>query len=121
MFAVAAIATFLLSGMVGYLSGTADAAVRDTLSAGAAKTVAVQLSTRLANDADQQADAVGQLIRDAFGDTEVAVHRTVRSNPLGAVVGDQSTSLILLVDDGIAEHATLVDGAWPSQDRKSVV
>lgn len=120
LFAVAAIATFLLSGMVGYLSGTADAAVRETLSAGPAKAVAVQLSTRLASDGDQQADAVEQLIDDAFGDIEVAVYRTVRSNPTGAKVGDQNPSLIFLVDDGIAERTTLVDGAWPSRQEGAV-
>lgn len=113
LFAVVAIAAFLLCGMAGYLAGTADSAVRETLTSGPAKSAAVQLSTRLAADNGQQADAVQVLIDDAFTDAEVATYRTVRTNPAAASVDGQATELILLADPGIAEHATLVDGEWP--------
>ncbi|MHA6693734.1 FtsX-like permease family protein [Homoserinimonas sp. A520] len=114
LFAVVAIVAFLLAGMIGYLSGAADAAVRETLSVGPAKAVSTQLSTRLASDSDQQADATRQLIDDAFTDVEVAVHRTVRSNPAKASIGEEAPELILMADAELPEHATLVDGAWPS-------
>src|SRR5690554_6248525 len=99
--------------MVGYLAGSADTGVRETLAEGPAKSVAVQVSTRLADDSEHQADAVQQLIDDAFTGVEVATHRTVHSNPAGASVGDRTESVILLADPAIAEHATLVDGSWP--------
>lgn len=114
LFAVVATAAFLLAGMVGYLAGTADTAVRETLTDGPATSVAVQLTTRLAADSDQQADAVQQLIDDAFTETDVTADRTVRTNPATASVNQQVEKVILLVDPGIAEHATLVDGNWPT-------
>src|SRR5690606_20089309 len=101
LLAVTAIAVFLLAGMVGYLRGAADVAVRDTIVDGPARAVATQLTARLAADSAQQTDAIVQLIDDAFAGVDVTVHRTVRSNPAEAAVGEQSVDLILMVDSGL--------------------
>src|SRR5690606_8176684 len=113
---VVAVTTFLLAGMVGYLAGTSDAAVRDTLTDGPATSQAVQVTARLAPDRAQQTDEIDQLIDTAFSGADVAAHRTVRSTPVPAQRDGDSTELILMADPGLGEYATVAEGDWPSTD-----
>lgn len=113
MLAVVGVVTFLLAGMVGYLGGATDAAVRETFADAPATTASLQLSTRLAKDSAAQTDAVRQVIGEAFAGTEIAAHRIVRSNPVAAGVAGETAFVILTADPNLGEHATLVDGSWP--------
>lgn len=116
LFGVVAVTTFLLAGMVGYLAGTSDAAVRGTLTDGPATSQAVQVTARLAPDRAQQTEEIDQLIDTAFSGADVATHRTVRSTPVPAQLDGDSTELILMADPGLEEYATVAQGDWPSTD-----
>jgi hypothetical protein len=116
LFGVVSVTTFLLAGMVGYLAGTSDAAVRETLTAGPATSQAVQVTARLATDRDQQADDIQQLIDTAFGGADVTAHRTVRSTPVAAQLEGDSAELILMADPDLGEYAEVTGGDWPSTD-----
>src|SRR5690554_4481162 len=105
--------------MVGYLAGTSDAAVRETLTAAPATSQAVQVTARLATDRDQQADDIRQLIDRAFATADVAVHRTVRSTPVAAQFDGDPSQLILMADPQLGQYATVVDGEWPSTGSNS--
>ncbi len=113
--AVVAITAFLLSGMLAYLAGAGDTAVREALTSGPPTSVAVQVTSRLADDSDQQTDAIEHLINDAFTQTDVTVHRTVRSTPVDGVAAGQQVELIFTADSGITERGSLVTGDWPSE------
>src|SRR5690606_38221725 len=105
--------------MVGYLAGTADQAVRETLTAGPATSQAVQVTARLAPDRDQQADDINQLINTAFNQADVAAHRSVRSTPVAAQLAGGSTELILMSDPQLGEYASVTAGDWPATNGNS--
>jgi ABC-type lipoprotein release transport system permease subunit len=121
LFCVVAVTAFLLTGIVGYLAGTADTAVRQTLSAGPATAQAVQVEARLATDSDQQTDAITQLLHNAFTDADATVHRTVRSNPAPASVGVETAELVLMADPNLPDYVTVTAGEWPGSSTGSGV
>lgn len=99
--------------IVGALAGTQ--AYLDTAASRAVRTVladqSLQVQTRLADDAAAQADGAATALANLLpADREV--WHTIRSIPLR--LADTDARLVLLVDPAIADHAGLVDGAWPA-------
>lgn len=119
--AVALVLTALVVGLTGYLDFSAAASTRDYFSAAAPTANSLQVETKLTGDPTAQSAAADALFSREFSGTEVDVTRTLTDYPLPAARDGEQLSLsdgrearvTPSADAGLAEYATLVDGAWP--------
>ncbi len=119
LLAVAAIVTGLALGVLGLGDRAAAHGVRDTLAQQTGEEGALQFSMQGADDPDRDA-AVREVIAREFrsGDRAVplTVHHTIRSAiplPLDDTGVEVPYAIVVSIPD-VAEHAELVEGAWPA-------
>lgn len=108
--AMAALITIALAGTVTYLATSSAAAVHTVLASSDGSARAVTVQTRVGADGDGQDATVGSVVADHL--PGAAITATVHTPPLA--VADADADVVLLADAGLAEAATLTEGAWPS-------
>ena len=120
--AVALVLTAIVVGLTGYLDFSAAASTRDYFAAASPTARGLQVETKLGDDATAQSAAADALFAREFAETPVEITRTLTDFPLAATIdGVQLSSadgrearITPSSDSGLADHATLVDGAWPA-------
>lgn len=120
--AVALVLTALVVGLIGYLDFSAAADTRDFVANASPTARGVQVETKLGDDPAAQAAAAEALFAREFAGLPVESTRTLTDFPLAAAVDGEQLSLAdgrearitPASDAGLADHATLVDGAWPA-------
>ena len=118
--AVALVLTALVVGLTGYLDFSAAASTRAYFANATPTASGVQVETKLGDDPAAQSAAADALFTREFGSGLVDITRTLTDFPLPATLdGEQLTiagreaRITPSSDAGLADHATLVDGAWP--------
>ena len=120
--AVALVLTALVVGLIGYLDFSAAASTRDFVASASPTARGLQVETKLGDDPAAQSAAAGALFARTFAGTPVDITRTMTDFPLAAAVDGEQLSLAdgrearitPASDAALADHATLVDGAWPT-------
>ncbi|WP_431278024.1 hypothetical protein [Leifsonia poae] len=114
------VVTFLASTMVGLAVRSPTVAVRQSIAAGPASSVAQSLRASLGSNAAEQDRAVRSIIAKRFAGATVDVDRTafVPSVPVGAATDTEATAagrsvLALSADHDLESRMSLVSGDWP--------
>ncbi|GAB2599504.1 FtsX-like permease family protein [Pseudactinotalea suaedae] len=116
--AMSALVVLALAGTLAYLDVSSTAGVRDAITGSPPAARVLQVQTRVATDPDAQRAAATAVITDLLPGDAILWSST-RTPPM-PLVGSEERA-ILLVDDAIAEHATLSAGGWPGAPNETAV
>lgn len=109
--AMAALVVLALAGTLAFLEVSSTAGVRDAISASPPAARVLQVQTRLADDPEAQRSGADQVIDDLLPEG-ATTWSSIRTPPMPIV--DRTERATLLVDDLIADHATILAGTWPT-------
>ncbi|WP_324650755.1 ABC transporter permease [Georgenia sp. H159] len=102
----------ILAGSIGYTRAAGVATVRSTLLEAAPREAGIQVQTRLAADPEAQDAAVRDTVADLLGGDALTVSRTLWTEPVGAVAGEEDVRVVLAeVPDETAD--LVVEGELP--------
>ncbi|MEZ5190045.1 MAG: hypothetical protein R2717_03555 [Schumannella sp.] len=111
--AVVAVVTAALAVLAGAVGPVLDAGAVQLVRQAGPDASAIRVDARLDEDAGGQDATMRNAIADSLRDTPAAVARSV-SVTVTAVVAGEERAVLLLADEGVADHAELVAGDWPS-------
>ena len=103
------------AGVVDALAGAATGGLRGGLAATTGTDGATRWQTRLADDAEAQADAAASVLDRMLVPNGATWSRSVETAPVAATAdtaGGSPFGAVLLADPGLADRADLVDGTW---------
>jgi len=115
---MAALVVLALAGTLAYLDVSSTAGVRDAITGSPPAARVLQVQTRVADDAAAQHGGAAAVIADLMPEGAL-VWSTTRTPPM-SLLGSEERA-ILLVDDAVAEHATLATGVWPGTANETAV
>ena len=106
----------LLAGIPRYLDLAAVDSARGSLAASAVRASTAQLLIRLADDPVEQDSAVQSVFDEQFPAGSVSITRSVRSDPIAAVAGEEDLTVVLAAEDAAESRVELTAGTWPAGD-----
>lgn len=119
---LAALVTAAVGGTLAFVeeSSTQSIQAAPDLASGAASVT--QLETRMGSDALVQDSQARAVIEGKVSGAPVDVLRSVRSEPVTALLdGDELGRVVLLADPALAAHAGLTEGGWPARPGQGAV
>lgn len=120
--AVALVLSGILVGLGGYLDISATENTRSAFANAGPTAAALQVETKLADDATAQSTAATDLLSREFAGVANTVHRSLEDFPLAAslngepltIPGDTSEARVTVGSNpALEDNATIVAGAWP--------